>query len=103
MGENFGNHRGIFNGGNDFQGTTTVWAMLNVDIEYSFEQPGPAHVASSRVMGGIAQIIWTFLGDISGGTFLGTQYLLITADGVRSRITNIAVFEHSRQLYWYSI
>jgi hypothetical protein len=53
MGENFGNHRGIFNGGNDFQGTTTVWAMLNVDIEYPFEQSGPAHVGSSRVMGGI--------------------------------------------------
>ena len=57
MSENFGNHGGIFNGGNDFQGAATVWAVLDVDIEYAFEQPGPAHVGSRRVMGGLAQIV----------------------------------------------
>ncbi len=57
MSENFGNHRGIFNRGNDLQGATTVRAMLNVDIEYAFEQPGPAHVGRSRLMGGLVKII----------------------------------------------
>ena len=57
MSENFGNHRGIFNRGNDFPGTATVWAVLNVDIEYPFEQPGPADARRTRMMGGLAQII----------------------------------------------
>ena len=57
MGENFGNHLGIFNRGNDFQGAVTVWAMFDVDIEYPFEEPSPAHVGSSRVMSFLAQII----------------------------------------------
>lgn len=57
MSENFGSHGGIFNGGSDFQGTTTVQAQLNVNIEYPFEQLSPADVGSSRMMGGLTQII----------------------------------------------
>ena len=57
MSENFGNHRRIFNGGDDLQGATTMQTMLNVDIEYPFEQPGPADARRTRMMGGLAQII----------------------------------------------
>ncbi len=37
MGENLGNYRGLFDGGNDFQGAATVGAVFDVDIEYPFE------------------------------------------------------------------
>ena len=48
MSENFGNHRGIFNSGNDFQGTTTVRAVLNVNIEYPFTRTFPSFCHSGR-------------------------------------------------------
>ena len=48
MSENFGNHRGIFNSGNDFQGTITVRAVLNVDIEYPFTKTYPGFYPSGR-------------------------------------------------------
>jgi hypothetical protein len=37
MGENSGDHRGLFDGGNDFQFATTVGAVLHVDIEHPFK------------------------------------------------------------------
>ncbi len=52
-----GNHRGIFNRGDDLQSTTTVGTVVYIDIEYAFEQLGPAHVRRSRLMGCLAQII----------------------------------------------
>ncbi len=48
MGENLGNHRGIFNAGNDFQGATTVGAVFDVDIEYPFTKALPGFRPSGR-------------------------------------------------------
>ena len=72
MSENFGNHRGIFNRGNDFQGTATVWAVLDVDIEYAFTKTFPGFRPSGRPLpfktapGGFvssrAQLMWAEAG-----------------------------------------
>ncbi len=56
MSENLGNHCRVFNGGDDLQGATTVGTVVNVDIEYAFEQGGPADGGASRMMGCVAQI-----------------------------------------------
>ncbi len=40
-----------------FFGAATVRTVFDVDIEYPFEQPGPAHTGRSRVMGCTVQII----------------------------------------------
>jgi hypothetical protein len=37
MSKNFGNHRRVFDGGDEFQGTATVRAVFDVDIEHPFE------------------------------------------------------------------
>ena len=57
MSEDLGDHRGIFNGGDDLQGATAMGAALDVDIEYPFEQAGPAQAGRSRVMGRTCRII----------------------------------------------
>jgi hypothetical protein len=41
MSKHLGNHRGIFNRGDDFQGAATVRAMFDVDIEYPFTKAVP--------------------------------------------------------------
>ena len=41
MREDLGDHGGIFDGGDVRQGATTLGAVFQVDIEHSFEQPGP--------------------------------------------------------------
>ena len=51
MSENPGNHGGLFDGGDDFQGAATVGAVFEVDIEDPFEEPGPAQAGRGRVMG----------------------------------------------------
>ena len=43
-------HRRIFNGGDDLQGAAAVGAVLHVDVEDPFEQPGPT--ASALPHGG---------------------------------------------------
>src|SRR4029450_5325701 len=43
MGEDFDNHRRIFDGGDDLQAAAAVRAVFDVDVEDPFEQPGPAH------------------------------------------------------------
>jgi hypothetical protein len=40
--EDLGDHGGIFHGGDDRQGATTLGAVFQVDIEHPFGQPGPA-------------------------------------------------------------
>ena len=57
MGKNPCHHGEIFHGGDDLQGAATVRTVLNVDIKYLFEQPGPADARRSRVMRCFAQII----------------------------------------------
>ena len=41
MSENSGDHRGIFNGGDDFQGAAAIRTVFNVDIEYPFTKTLP--------------------------------------------------------------
>ena len=43
MGEDLRDHRGIDDRGDDLQAAATVWAVFDIDIEYPFEQAGPAH------------------------------------------------------------
>ena len=41
MGEDFDNHRRIFDGGDALQAAAAVQAVFDVDVEDRFEQPGP--------------------------------------------------------------
>ena len=41
MGEDFDNHRRIFDGGDALQAAAAVRAVFDVDVEDPFEQPGP--------------------------------------------------------------
>ena len=56
MGEDLGNHRRVFNGGDDCQGPATVRAVFDVDIEYPFESSSPVHAPSRAVMRGPVRI-----------------------------------------------
>ena len=49
--EDLGNHGGIYDGGDDRQGATAVGALFDIDIEYPFEQPGPAQAGKRRSRG----------------------------------------------------
>jgi hypothetical protein len=40
-------HRRIFDGGDDLQGTAAVRAVFDIDIEDPFEQPGPTMLGVS--------------------------------------------------------
>jgi hypothetical protein len=42
MGEDFDNHRRIFDGGDDLQAAAAVRAVFDVDVEDPFEQPANA-------------------------------------------------------------
>jgi len=42
---------GIYDGGDDRQGAAAVGALFNIDIEYPFEQPGPAQAGRRRGRG----------------------------------------------------
>ena len=42
MGEDFDNHRRIFDGGDNLQGAAAVGTVFHVDVEDVFEQSGPA-------------------------------------------------------------
>jgi hypothetical protein len=46
-----GDHGGMPDGGDDLQGATVLEALLDVDLEPSFEQPGPAHRGRRRGRG----------------------------------------------------
>jgi len=54
MGEDFGDHRGIYEGGDDLQGSAALETLFNIDIEYPFEQPGPADARRRRGMGRVS-------------------------------------------------
>jgi len=43
MGEDYDNHRRIFDGGHDLQSAAAVGAVFNVNAEDPFEQPGQTH------------------------------------------------------------
>ena len=47
MGEDPGNHGGVYDGGDDLQGAATIGPVFQVDIEHPFEQPGPARRAGA--------------------------------------------------------
>jgi len=40
MREDLGNHGGIYDGGDDLQGSAALETLFNIDIEHPFEQPG---------------------------------------------------------------
>ena len=56
MREDLGDHGGIFDGGDDLQGSAALGTLFNIYIEYPFEQPGPSHAGWHRVMGCISGI-----------------------------------------------
>ncbi len=43
MGESSGNHRRVFDCGDDLEGAATVGAAFDVDVEHPFEPPSPTH------------------------------------------------------------
>ena len=51
MREDLGNHGGIFDGSDDLQGAAALGTVFDINIEYPFEQPGPAQAHRHRVMG----------------------------------------------------
>jgi len=51
MGDDLGDHGGMLDGGDHLQGATALGALLDVDLEHSFEQPGPAHGGRRRGRG----------------------------------------------------
>ena len=57
MGEDFGNHRGGFDGGNDLQVTATVRTVFDVDVEYSLQEPSSAHAGSTGVKRVIVRLL----------------------------------------------
>ena len=40
--EDLGDHGGVYDAGNELQGAAALRALLDVDLEYPLEQPGPA-------------------------------------------------------------
>ena len=54
MGEDFDNHGGIFNGGDERHRCTTVQTEYHVDREHAFEQLGPAQAGSRGRRGSLA-------------------------------------------------
>ena len=47
MGEDLGSHGGMLDGGNDLQGATALGAVLDVDLEHSFEQLAPTEAGAA--------------------------------------------------------
>jgi hypothetical protein len=56
MGENLGDHRGVFDGGDERQGAATVRTGCHVDFKHPFEQLGPAQ-AGRRGCGGCSAVL----------------------------------------------
>ena len=48
MGKDLSDHRGFFDGSDDFQFTPTMRTAFDVDIEHSLEQAGPADPGGGR-------------------------------------------------------
>ena len=48
MGEDLGDHGGMFDGGDDLQGATALGAVLDVDLEHSFTKALPGFRPSGR-------------------------------------------------------
>jgi monofunctional biosynthetic peptidoglycan transglycosylase len=68
MGEDFDNHRRIFDGGDALQAAAAVRAVFDVDVEDPFEQPGPTQ-ARRRALRVIACGRGCLLQDIEEGRF----------------------------------
>ena len=51
MGEDLRNHGEMLDGGDDLQRATALRAVFHIDLEHSFEGPGPAHGGSRRGSG----------------------------------------------------
>ena len=53
MGEDPGDHRGLFDGADDLQGATTLATVLEVDPEHTLQQarPTPARRRTLRLSG----------------------------------------------------
>ena len=83
MAEDFGDHRWIFNRGDDLQGAAAVRAVLDVDVEDPFEQPGPAHARRFSLTLGV-------IGRGLGGTMKKSALLSILVVAVLVAIGVIA-------------
>ena len=58
MGEDFDNHRRIFDGGDDLQAAAAVRAVFDVDVEDPFEQPGPTQARRRVIACGRGCLLW---------------------------------------------
>ena len=57
MRDDFGDDGGMFDGGDDLQGAAAPEALLDVDLEHPFEQPGSAYLnkAAQTINCGVKQ------------------------------------------------
>ena len=56
VGEDLGDHGGMFDGGDDLQGAAALGAVFHIDLEHSFEQPSPSHEGRRRGRGHLSVI-----------------------------------------------
>ncbi len=90
------NHRRLFDDGDDLQGTATLRAVFEVDIEHALEQARPAH-ACRRFMRVVSCIIAQFLRrarhDRGAQPGIGCQHTAAAADlvfGAHSQLRALA-------------
>ena len=83
MGKDLSDHRGFFDGGDNFHITPTVRTVFDVDIEHPLKQSGPADAGSRwwarRLIGlichmiGVDDFVWDDFGTVFG---VGRQYAM---------------------------
>ena len=79
MAEDLDDHRRVFDGGDDLQSAAAVRAVLHVDIEDPFEQPGPAQARcfslGTGVIGrGLGGTLWRSGNDFTAQLGVGCQH-----------------------------
>jgi hypothetical protein len=104
--EDLGDHGGIFDGGDELQGAAALRALLDVDLEYPLEQPGPAQAHRRHGRGRRIPFLSSLSGQHSVSRSLhtpssptkkGTDYLTHTCDHIVSSVALSEVWRDSDQ------
>jgi hypothetical protein len=81
MAEDFDYHRRIFDGGDDFQAAAAIRAVVDVDVEDPFEQPGPTQARRralrARVIAcGLRCRLWRSGNDFTAQLRVGREHAM---------------------------
>ena len=94
MAEDLDDHRRVFDGSDDLQSAAAVRAVLHVDIEDPFEQPGPAQArrfSLGDVIGrGLGGTLWRSGNDFTAQLGVGRQHAMeagLQASGCKLHVT----------------